>query len=111
MANHPFNGGCYWKERQKKGKHLFCCALHFSGQAMFSFRAEYFFHHEGKIRENRSTKTQSQGCETVIITVTCLTFFFLLNIPMLSRKECRRMTSLLPAKTACFQISNCREQN
>lgn len=28
-------GGCYWRKRQRKGKHSFCCVWHFMGQDMF----------------------------------------------------------------------------
>lgn len=54
-------GGYYWRKRQRKGKHFFCCVWHFLDQAMFSFRVGYFFLHEGKIKENRSSKTRILG--------------------------------------------------
>lgn len=54
-------GAFYWRKRQKKGKHFFCCVWHFLGQAMFSFRVGYFFLLEGKIKENRSSKPRILG--------------------------------------------------
>lgn len=71
-------GGCCWRKKQRKGKHFFCCVWHFMGRAMFSFRVGYYLLHEGKIKENRSSKTRILGAkdEKVITIVTYLRVFF-----------------------------------